>query len=443
MNPLGDSREAKAGVRLGALRRPVGWGSAAALVVASMIGTGVFTTSGFLLTDLGSPWAVLAVWVAGGILATLGALSYGALARRIPESGGEYLFVSRTLHPAAGYISGWISLLVGFSAPLAAAAFGFGEYAKAWLGGCPPQWSGTLLIVLFACVHAMPVRRGVRVQDWAVLVKVVLILAFVCIGFARLDVTAPRSPFSSPLSTLAVSLVWVSFSYSGWNAAIYIGGEVTDPERNLPRSLLVGTALVTLLYLALNAVFVFSAPVSELAGKLEIGRIAANALGGRPLAEAVTALIALALVTSVSAMVMAGPRVYARMATDGCLPHWLAANHGPPRAAIALQAGLALAMLWTASYQSLLTYIGFTLGLSTAGTVVGLIRLRRREGPSLAVAGWPWVPALFLIGVLGMTTFSVARRPVESLFGFGTIALGWLVWRWKHGREPVGGTTTS
>lgn len=415
-----------------ATKRQLGLGSAAALVVASMIGTGVFTTSGFLLADLGSPWAVLAVWVAGGILATLGALSYGALARRIPESGGEYLFVSRTLHPAAGYVSGWISLLVGFSAPLAAATFGFGAYTKPWLRGCPAQWSGSVLILLFACIHALDVRRGVRVQDWAVLAKVVLILTFVCIGFARLPVPAPSSPFSTSLSAFAVSLVWVSFSYSGWNAAIYIGGEVTEPERNLPRSLLVGTALVTLLYLALNAVFVFSAPASELAGKLEIGRIAAQALGGRPLAEAVTALIALALVTSVSAMVMAGPRVYARMAADGCLPRWLAATDGPPRAAIALQAGLALTMLWTATYQSLLTYIGFTLGLSTAGTVVGLIRLRQREGPSLAVPGWPWVPAMFLLGVLGMTTFSVARRPVESLLGFGTIVLGWLVWRWEH-----------
>jgi APA family basic amino acid/polyamine antiporter len=193
--------------------------------------------------------------------------------------------------------------------------------------------------------------------------------------------------------------------------------------------------LVTLLYLALNAVFVFSAPASELAGKLEIGRIAAQALGGRPLAEAVTALIALALATSVSAMVMAGPRVYARMAADGCLPRWLAATDGPPRAAIALQVCLALTMLWTATYQSLLTYIGFTLGLSTAGTVLGLIRLRQREGPSLAVPGWPWVPAMFLMGVLGMTTFSVARRPVESLLGFGTIVLGWLVWRWEHRRH--------
>lgn len=423
-------------------KRQLGLGSATALVVASMIGTGVFTTSGFLLADLGSPWAVLAVWVAGGILAMLGALSYGALARRIPESGGEYLFVSRTLHPAAGYVSGWISLLVGFSAPLAAAAFGFGEYARSWLGGCPPQWSGSILILLFACIHAVHVRRGVRVQDWAVLAKVVLILAFVCIGFARLHVPAPSSPFATSLSAFAVSLVWVSFSYSGWNAAIYIGGEVTDPERNLPRALLLGTALVTLLYLALNAVFIFSAPASGLAGKLEIGRIAANALGGRPLAEAVTGLIALALVTSVSSMVMAGPRVYARMAADGCLPRWLAANGETPRAAIALQAGLALAMLWTATYQSLLTYIGFTLGLCTAGTVVGLMRLRRREGPSLAVPGWPWVPTLFLLGVLGMATFAVARRPVESLFGFGTIALGWLVWRCKHWRESGAGTHT-
>lgn len=399
-----------------------------------MIGTGVFTTSGFLLADLRSPWAVLAVWAAGGVLAALGALSYGALARRIPESGGEYLFLSRTVHPAAGYLAGWISLLVGFSAPVAAAAIAFGEYARPWLPGWPPQLSGTILLLLFAGVHATQVRRGARVQDWTVLVKVILILAFVGFAWPLVHPSSVQNVSEIPLSAFGVSLVWVSFSYSGWNAAIYIGGEVSDPERNLPRSLLLGTALVTALYLALNAVFVFAAPVADLSGKVQVAQIAAQALGGAKLATAVSALVALALVSSVSSMVMAGPRVYARMAGDGYLPRWLAAGDGPPRAAIALQAALALALLWTAAYDSLLTYIGFTLGLSTAATVLGLVRLRRREGAQLRVPGWPWVPVLFLAGVLAITLFTVARRPKESGIGLATIALGWIVWRTTYRR---------
>lgn len=402
-----------------------------------MIGTGVFTTSGFLLADLRSPWLVLAAWAVGGVIAALGALSYGALARRIPESGGEYLFLLRTLHPAAGYLAGWVSLLVGFSAPLAAAAFAFGAYAKPWLPDWPPRMSGTLLLVAFSLLHAAHVRGGARVQNVVVVLKVAMILVFA--GFALPHLTLPdrTNAAAFPLSAFGVSLVWISFSYSGWNAAIYIGGEVRDPERNLPRALLLGAGLVTLLYLALNAAFVFTAPAEQLAGKLEIGRIAAEHIGGPALANAVGALVVLALISSVSSMVMAGPRVYARMAADGYLPRWLRSEEGPPRPAIVFQGGIALILLWTATYEGLLTYIGFTLGLSTAATVLGLVRLRRREGKNLPVPGWPWAPALFLLSVLGMTIFSIARRPAESLLGIATIGLGLLAWRFSRPKETT------
>jgi len=410
-------------------QRQLGLLSATGLVVASMIGTGVFTTSGFLLADLRSPWLVLAAWAVGGVIAALGALNYGALARRIPESGGEYLFLSRTLHPGAGYVAGWVSLLVGFSAPLAAGAFAFGEYGKPWLPAWPARVSGTLLLIAFSVVHAAHVRRGAWLQNAAVVLKVVLIMLFAGFAVSRLKFTGETRAGSFPLSAFGVSLVWISFSYSGWNAAVYVGGEVRNPERNLPRALLLGTALVTLLYLALNTVFVFAAPVEQLAGKLEIGRIASEHLGGPTLAKAIGALVALTLVSFVSSMVMAGPRVCARMAADGYLPRWLQAGQGPPRAAIYFQGGIAVILLWTATYQGLLTYIGFTLGLNTAATVLGLVRLRRREGASLRVPGWPWVPVLFLLSVLGMTVFSIARRPVESLVGLATIGVGLLAWR--------------
>ena len=379
------------------------------MVVANMIGTGVFTTSGFLLADLKSPRTVLAVWLVGGVIAMLGALSYGALARRIPESGGEYMFLSRTLHPLAGNIAGWVSLVVGFSAPLAAAAFAFGAYAKPWLPGWRPQVAGTVLVLGFTALHAAHVQRGAWVQNAAVVLKVVLIGFFVAFGLTRLRFPEATGAPSSPVSDFAISLIWVSFSYSGWNAAIYIGGEVRDPERNLPLSLLLGAGVVTLLYVALNTVFVFATAPTELVGKLEVGQIAARALGGPALATWVTALVALVLISSVSSLIMAGPRVYARMAEDGYLPRWLAASEGPPRASIALQSTLALILLWSATYERLLTWIGFTLSLSTAATVIGLMVLRRREGAGLRVVGWPWVPALFLLFVLFMTGFTLWR----------------------------------
>jgi APA family basic amino acid/polyamine antiporter len=409
--------------------RTLGFWSATALVVASMLGTGVFTTSGFLLADLKSPWFVLVAWAVGGLVAMLGALSYGALARHIPESGGEYLFLSRTLHPAAGYVAGWISLLVGFSAPLAATVNAFGEYTKDWFPGISPPLTGTILLMVLSAVHAWNVRHGTTAQNLAVLLKILLIGVFICLGAARIPGVPAATTATFSLPAFALSLVWISFSYAGWNAVIYLGGEVAHPERNLPRSLLTGTLVVTAIYLSLNAVFVLAVPAEVISGRLEVGRLVAEHLGGRSWANGATVLISLALVTSVSSLVMTGPRVYARMAADGYLPSWMEQKSGPPRAAILFQFAVALVMLWTASYQTLLTFIGFTLNLSTAATVCGLMILRRRLGASLPVPGWPWVPVAFVIAVLGMTTLSIARAPLPSLAGFVVLGLGWIFWR--------------
>jgi APA family basic amino acid/polyamine antiporter len=417
--------------------------SATALVVASMVGSGVFTTSGYLLDYLHTPGRVLVAWLVGGIVAMLGALCYGALARRFPESGGEYIFLARTLHPAAGYLAGWVSLLVGFSAPLAAVSLAFGEYLKDWVPRSTPRLTGSCLLLIFAGVHAVHIQRGAWVQNIAVLVKLLLIALFMGLSVAQLEPAPSAEHEGFPIALFAVSLVWISFSYSGWNAVIYIAGEVRDPERNLPRSMLLGTAMVMLLYVALNAVFVYAVPVDMLSGKLEVARIAANALGGAGMANFVTSLIALALATSVSSMLMAGPRVYARMADDGYLPSWLRfPASGPPRTAIILQTALALAMLWSATFQALLTYIGFTLGLCTAGAVAGLVRLRLQQGASVRVPGWPWVPMVFLVVVLAVTGFAVARRPQESVIGLATILAGLAAWRIAYGKRGQRGLSS-
>jgi APA family basic amino acid/polyamine antiporter len=314
-------------------------------------------------------------------------------------------------------------------------AFAFGEYAKPWLPGWPPQWSGSLLLVIFSVIHAAHVQRGAWVQNLTVAVKLLLILFFVGFAASRLRPPAETSSVSIPLSVFGVSLVWVSFSYSGWNAAVYVGSEIREPERNLPRSLLLGTGIVTALYLALNAVFLFAAPMAKLSGELDVGRIAAETLGGPGWAIAMAALICLALLTSASSLLMAGPRVYARMAADGYLPRWLAPERGPPRAAIAFQLLVALMFLWSAAYESLLTYVGFTLGISTAATVLGVVVLRCREGKQFAVPGWPWVPGLFILSVMAMTVFAVVRRPWESLVGLATMAVGWIAWRLNNSRR--------
>jgi len=423
-------------------QRRLGVPSASALVIANMIGAGVFTTSGFALGDLGSPSLVLLAWLVGGVLALCGALSYGALARRFPESGGEYLFLSRTVHPLAGFLAGWVSLLAGFTAPVAAAALGLQAYISASFPlAIRPEWVGTAAIVAAGLMHGLRLRQGVLLQNAAVTIKVIAIAAFICLGALRVQpsaVSAATTDFQ--LGAFAVTLVWVSFSYSGWNAAIYVAGEVRDPERNLPRSLLLATVTVMAIYVTLNAVLVYAAPVEQLAGQAEIGAIAARALGGQVLERALSAVVALGLFTSLSAMVMAGPRVYEKMAQDGLFPRIFQHRGDVPAAAVALQTGCALVVLWVSGLVELLGYIGFTLGLSAACTVGGLIALRLREGPQrLPIPGFPWVPGLFIAATLGTTFFMVQREPLQAGLGLLTAATGLPVYAWLRRRSPAPG----
>ena len=429
------------------VRRRLGLPSAAALVVGNMIGAGVFTTSGFALADLGRRELVLAAWVVAGIIAMFGALSYGALARRMPESGGEYYFLYHTVHPLAGFLAGWVSLLVGFTAPIAAAALGLQAYLAPLVGsGVRPEWIGTTAILVAGLLHGLRLAHGVRVQNVAIVLKLLLITGFIVVGIRHAPQAAqPVRLADFELGPFAVSLVWISFSYCGWNAAVYIASEVRSPERNLNRSLWLGTAVVTVVYLALNAVFLYSAPIEDLAGKKEIAAIAARALGGETLQSAVSLLVALALFTSISAMVMAGPRVYARMAEDGLFPRVFAMRGDVPAPAVALQTALAIVVVWISDLKELLGYIGFTLGLSAAATVAGLIALRRREGAeSVPVPGYPWIPGLFVVATLGATGFMAVReftvegRPREAAVGLLTIAAGVPVYWWMRRRSKTG-----
>lgn len=408
-------------------RHRLGLASATALVVASMIGAGVFTTSGFALADLGTPGRVLLAWVLGGVSAACGALCYGALARAIPESGGEYTYLARTLHPLAGFLAGWVSMLAGFTLPIAAAALGLQAYLHSTfeIGG-DERWIGTVAILAAGALHGLRLAPGVVAQNAAVALKLVLIAVFVVLGAWKLHPPqdpVPVGPFEP--GALAVSLVWISFAYSGWNGAVYVAGEVRDPERNLPRALLLGTAVVTLAYLALNAVFLWAAPVADLAGKEEVGAIAAEALGGPGLRRFLALIVALALFTSVSSLVMAGPRVYARMARDGYLPRFFALGAEVPGRAILLQVAASIGVVWVLELRRLIGTIGFTLGLCAAAAVLGCLRLRAREGAErVRIPGFPLVPLVFLSTTLFGSVYLVLREPGQAVTGLAIVALG-------------------
>ncbi len=432
------------------MTRPFGAASATALVVANAIGAGVFTTSGFALDELGERRWVMLAWLVGGLIALAGAVSYGRLAAVVRESGGEYVFLSRVVHPAAGFVAGWVSLLAGFTGAIAFAAHAFEQYAWPW-DVERPAWLpyGTLAvlsIVVFGALHAAFARRGLVAQNAIVALKLVLLGTFVVYAAVRradgawTGLTLPElEPGFAPLA-FAGSLVWISLAYSGFNAAVYVAEEVREPERTIPRAMVGGTACVLALYLALNAVFLYAPPPGSVAGRPEVAVSAAWVLGGEGLAIAMRALVALALLTSVSSMIVAGPRVYARMARDGVLPAVLAGGapragtDDVPRAAIVLQAALAAVVVVVTKLQELLSYLGLTLSLSAAATVASLFLLRRR-GVALGGLG---IPAFYVASTLSLAALFALENPAHIAATAATVVVGLALWlatrRWTRAR---------
>lgn len=417
-----------------------------ALVVGNMIGAGVFTTSGFALADLGSPVRVLAAWLVGGLLALCGALGYGALCRLIPASGGEYLYLSRALHPIAGFVAGWISLLAGFTAAISYAASTLAVYLLPEGDSVTRSAVASAVIVTAALLHGVRLGVGTRVQDAAVGLKLLAMLAFAAFaafgpgvssweGLGELREGAYEAPPFS-IGAFGLSLMWISFSYAGFNAAVYVAGEVPSARHRVPRALIWGTVLTTAFYLLLNAVFVLVPPFEVVAGREDVAIAAALAVGGEPLAAGIRFIVVLALFTSVSAMVMVGPRVYAKMADDGLMPQMLRLRGEVPTLAVLLQAALAIVVVWLAGLRELLSYLGFTLSLSAALTVASLFAVVRRD-PALArgLPGYPWAPAVFVVFTVVFAALSVRRQPIEVAAALATIGSGialYLLVRRRH-----------
>ena len=422
-----------------------------------MIGTGIFATSGFIMEELGNPHAMLFSWLVGGIFSLCGALCYGELGAMFPRAGGEYIFLKESFGGAMGFLSGWVSLIVGFSAPIAAASVAFATYffqslpvsfvyelTPRFLGVklltlSPVTLSAVAIIIVISVIHYHSLLLGSKVQNGLTILKIGLIVVFALSGL--LLGNGSMDHFSRDLDVgsvfqgrFAVSLIFISFAYSGWNAAAYLGGEIKTPRRNIPLALFTGTFLVTCLYLLLNIVYIFALSADQMSGVLEVGAKSAASLFGDHVGKYVSGAISVALLSVLSAMIMTGPRVYYAMARDGVffeLFGKLNRLHRTPAYAIFLQAAIAIIMVLTASFDKLLIYTGFTLSLCAMFTVLGMILLRIKQpalGRGYKTFGYPVTPLLFIVGNLWITYYAIHSKPITSLFGLGTIGLGALVY---------------
>ena len=429
------------------LQRKLGLFPATNIVVANMVGAGIFTTSGLLMAGLNNPLLMLGLWVVGGIIALCGALSYGELGAAMPGAGGEYLFLSRLYHPVFGFLSGWVSFIVGFSAPIAASAIGFSEYfcralpvIPAWFqsnGIMDPSATKTVIsvfvILVFTFIHYRGIKTGALIQNVLTLLKVTLIIFLLLAGFfsgkGELSHFTSGGGVSSGLTgwkTIGLSLMWIMFAYSGWNASTYLGAEIKNPSKTLPRSLILGTGIVIFLYLAINVLYVYGIRPEEMKGVISIGGLAMGKLFGPSADTLFSLLIAFALFSSLSAFIIIGPRVYYSMANDGLFFKSVARIHPKfqvPSNSIILQSIIAIILTLSGTFEQVLTYMGFSLGIFPILTIFGVFKLRKDNPGALKLPGFPIVQILYLIVGVMILVLSYLERPIESSIAMGTVII--------------------
>jgi APA family basic amino acid/polyamine antiporter len=435
----------------GGLLRHIGLRSATALVVANIIGAGIFTSTGFQAADLGHPAYIFLLWVVGGVLAFCGALCFAELGAAMPHAGAEYVYLRETYGRALGFMSAFVSLTAGFSAPIAAASKGFVRYASHFFPALAedPLVLATIhindflaiaLVWLLVAIHLRGMKGGTGFNDLITIFKVcglvAIILAAAAIGQGDISNFTTVSPSfhqmnqAGRFTALATSLIFVMFCYSGWNAAAYVAAEMKNPQRDLPRSLLLGTFIVLVLYLGLNAIYFYGADVTELAGKVEVGLIASRHLFGDTGVTLVTLVLCISILASASAMTIAGPRVYYAFGGDFHPLRILAhanSKTGAPTAALLLQGAITTIIILTGRIDQIQQYAGFTISLfaSLAVSCVFVLRIRKPDLPRpFRVWGYPVTPLLFLAVSIWTMFWAFRGRPLESSLSLITVATG-------------------
>ena len=415
-----------------------------AVVIANMIGTGVFTSLGFQLLDIQSGFAILLLWALGGLIAICGSMTYAELGAALPRSGGEYNFLSKIYHPCAGFISGWISATIGFAAPTALAAITFAAYLMSIFPDIDNNWARKLaasaLIVILAIIHSSSRKNSGGMQVAFTLIKIGIIVLFCLSAILLTNNTQPISFAPSPKDidliidgSFAISLIYVSYAYTGWNAATYLSSELENPQKTLPWVLIFGTMIVTVLYVSLNYVFLKVTPIESMQGKLEVGYIAAQSAFGSVAADLTGIALALLLISTVSAMTLAGPRVLQVIGEDFKILRILASSNKDkiPTNAIYIQSLIAVIFILSSSFESILVFAGFTLALNSFATVLAIFVLRKMQ-PEIKrpykTFAFPFPPLIYLVLTGWTLYFVLINRPVEVLFSFMIIVSGGILY---------------
>jgi APA family basic amino acid/polyamine antiporter len=418
---------------LNSTSKKISWKTAAGIVIANMIGTGVFTSLGFQLAVVQNTWTILLLWTFGGIMALLGALVYAELGTHFRRTGGDYIFLSETIHPLVGYLYAWVSLVVGFSAPIAIAAMAMNNYLSPVVG--ETQLPGLFFLVLIPSVHIFSVSSSAKFQNGMTILKIAFVLALIGVGLAfGSNSTSPALNFSDSwkeeilLPGFAVSLIYVFYAYTGWNSAAYIIEEVDQPKKNLPKALIGATLLVMVIYVLLQLVLLKHASVSQLSGQVQVADIAFGNLFGPNGALWVSLFIGVQLIATISGYAWVGPRVTYAMAKDYKLWRPLAKVNGQniPVRAIVLNTGISLVLFVSGSFEQIMLYAGFILQLMSTVTVYSSLKIKNQEGFKTPFKPLPQLIYLgFSIALMG---YLLVDRPKESLAGIGILLLGWAVY---------------
>ena len=412
---------------------------AIAIVVSNMIGTGVYTSLGLQAAGINSIAALLFIWITGGLVALSGALTYGELAARIPKSGGEYIFLSKIFHPSVGFMSGFISMTIGFAAPMAIAAIALGSYASNIIS-MPPVIITISIIVILSLLNISSFKIGVNFNFVTTSINILLILFLCTTGFIvghhnSFLFTLESSDLKQVISpSFAVSLVYVSFAYSGWNSATYITHQIKDPIRNLPKILITGTLIVMFLYTLLNFIFLYTVPIDDLAGKIDIAFISATIIFGLVGGKFVAVISSIGLIASINSLLIFGPRVTQAIALDYYPLRFLGIEnkHSSPIYATLLLTGISLVLIVTSTFDQIFTLLGFTLSLFTIMSVIGVIVLRfkmKKNGePFYHTFGYPWIPIFFILVEGCMALYVFINRPLQSVIGIAIAITGFIIY---------------